>query len=119
MSSSDWNIFNNKIDLTSLSGTGGIAYNNSTVVFSDLLTFTDGLVRVGNNVGLALGASGEVLTMSGGVITWMTPEVVSIPVLSIFGRTGSIVGQSGDYTTTLVTEGSNLYFTDSRAQNAL
>jgi len=40
-------------------------------------------------------------------------------VYSVFGRTGSIVAQNGDYTTNLVTEGSNLYFTTQRVWNAL
>lgn len=40
-------------------------------------------------------------------------------ITSIFGRQGTVIGQIGDYTTDLVTEGMNLYFTDTRAQNAL
>ena len=40
-------------------------------------------------------------------------------VNSVFGRSGSIMGQLGDYTTSLITEGTNFYFTDIRAQNAL
>ncbi|HVX90324.1 MAG TPA: tail fiber domain-containing protein [Candidatus Paceibacterota bacterium] len=36
-------------------------------------------------------------------------------VTSVFGRTGAVTAQSGDYTTDLVTEGSNLYFTPTRA----
>src|SRR3954447_20071259 len=40
-------------------------------------------------------------------------------ISSVFSRTGAIVAQSGDYTTTLVTEGSNLYFTTARAITAL
>lgn len=36
-------------------------------------------------------------------------------VSSVFGRVGAIVAQAGDYTTTLVTEGTNLYFTNTRA----
>jgi hypothetical protein len=35
-------------------------------------------------------------------------------VTSVFGRTGAVVAVSGDYTTSLVTEGSNLYYTESR-----
>lgn len=38
---------------------------------------------------------------------------------SVFGRTGTVTAQAGDYTTSLVTEGSNLYFTDERAQDAV
>ena len=36
-------------------------------------------------------------------------------VPSVFGRAGAVVAQAGDYTTTLVTEGTNLYFTTARA----
>jgi hypothetical protein len=37
-------------------------------------------------------------------------------VSSVFGRTGAVIAVSGDYTTTLVTEGTNLYFTTARAR---
>ncbi len=58
--------------------------------------------------------------MSSGTPTWTNPTTVTIPVTSVFGRTGSILALSGDYNTMLVTEsGTNLYFTDIRAQNAL
>ncbi len=40
-------------------------------------------------------------------------------VSSVFGRTGAVTAQSGDYTTTLVTEGTNLYFTNARARGAI
>jgi len=45
-------------------------------------------------------------------------EVSPSDVNSVFGRTGIVTAQAGDYTTDLVTEGSNLYFTDARAQMA-
>jgi hypothetical protein len=38
----------------------------------------------------------------------------STGVTSFNGRTGAITSQAGDYTTTLVTEGTNLYFTNAR-----
>jgi hypothetical protein len=41
------------------------------------------------------------------------------PVTSVFGRTGAVVATSGDYTTTQVTEGTNLYFTNARARAAI
>jgi hypothetical protein len=44
---------------------------------------------------------------------------ISYPVTSVFGRTGAVVATSGDYTTTQVTEGTNLYFTDTRARAAI
>lgn len=40
-------------------------------------------------------------------------------VTSVFGRTGAVTGQAGDYSTSQVTEGSNLYFTNARARSAL
>ena len=40
-------------------------------------------------------------------------------VTSVFGRYGSIVAQSGDYTTAQVTESGNLYYLDSRARASL
>lgn len=40
-------------------------------------------------------------------------------ISSIFGRQGTVIGQIGDYTTDLVTEGTRLYFTEARAQDAL
>ncbi|MGO4883081.1 MAG: beta strand repeat-containing protein [Bryobacteraceae bacterium] len=42
----------------------------------------------------------------------------SSPVSSIFGRVGAVTAQAGDYTTTQVTEGTNLYFTTARAAGA-
>jgi len=40
-------------------------------------------------------------------------------VSSVFGRTGAVIAQSGDYTTAQVTESGNLYYTDARAQAAI
>jgi hypothetical protein len=41
LSATDWNTFNNKINLTSLSATGGIAYTPGSGVFSDLFIFNN------------------------------------------------------------------------------
>ena len=41
------------------------------------------------------------------------------PVYSVFGRTGAVVSANGDYTTSQVTEGSNLYYTDTRTRASL
>lgn len=43
----------------------------------------------------------------------------SSPISSVFGRTGAVAAQTGDYTTAQVTESGNLYFTNSRAVSAL
>ena len=56
--------------------------------------------------------------MSGGAPIWLTPETVSVPVTSVFGRTGSVIGQAGDYTTSLIAEGTNLYYTAARFDTA-
>ncbi len=61
--------------------------------------------------------------MVNGIPTWMTigsfGSGVSF-VSSVFGRTGDILSMTGDYLSDQITEGiTNLYFTDSRAQNAL
>src|SRR5579871_388508 len=41
------------------------------------------------------------------------------PISSVFGRTGAVTAQTGDYTTSQVTEGSNLYYTLLRWASAL
>ena len=90
--------------LTSFTSSGGITYNNTTGQFSDALVFSGGITRVGNTISLSPGANGEVLSMSGGLPVWLTPAAVSVPVTTVFGRTGSIIGQAGDYTTSLIAE---------------
>ena len=68
------------------------------------------------------GTTTKTLTLNqqdGGTITASWTDFDTAPVTSVFGRTGAVVAQSGDYTTTLVTEGTNLYFTDSRARSAI
>lgn len=64
------------------------------------------------------GTTTKTLTLNqqdGGTITASWTDVDTAPVTSVFGRIGAIIAQSGDYTTTLVTEGTNLYFTNARA----
>jgi len=68
------------------------------------------------------GTTTKTLTLNkqdGGTITASWTDDNTDAVISVFGRTGAIVAQSGDYTTTLVTEGTNLYFTDQRARNVI
>ena len=62
------------------------------------------------------GNSGKFLTTDGSALSWAT---ISVPVTSVFGRTGAVVATAGDYNTDLVTEGStNLYYTNARARAA-
>jgi len=68
------------------------------------------------------GTTTKTLTLNkqdGGTITASWVDQNTDTVLSVFGRTGAIVAQSGDYTTTLVTEGTNLYFTTARARGSV
>jgi hypothetical protein len=65
---------------------------------------TYGLVLVGNSSGTYTPTATSSLGFTG-------------PISSVFGRTGAVTAQSGDYTTSLVTEGSNLYFTNARADS--
>jgi len=56
-----------------------------------------------------------------GITAWNSLPYASqgaAPVTSVFGRTGAVVAASGDYTTTLVTEGTNLYYTQARFDSA-
>lgn len=68
------------------------------------------------------GTTTKTLTLTqqdAGTITASWTDDNTDAVTSVFGRTGAITAQSGDYTTSLVTEGTNLYFTDARARLAL
>jgi hypothetical protein len=49
--------------------------------------------------------------------TWTIPGGGSVN--SVFGRTGNVIATFGDYTTSLVAEGANLYFTNNRARTAI
>ena len=72
------------------------------------------IIKSGGTASQILAANGSVITagsnitISGGTIS------ATNAVTSVFGRTGVVVAVSGDYTTTLVTEGTNLYYTEAR-----
>jgi hypothetical protein len=66
------------------------------------------------------GTTTKTLTLNqqdGGTVTANWSDLQ--PVTSVFGRTGDVVAQSGDYNTLQVTENTNLYFTDQRARFAI
>jgi hypothetical protein len=68
------------------------------------------------------GTATKTLTLNqqdGGTITASWTDIDTAPVTSVFGRTGDVVAASGDYNTSLVTENTNLYFTDARARAAI
>jgi hypothetical protein len=47
----------------------------------------------------------------------ITVKVPVDSVTSVFGRTGAVIALAGDYNTNLVTEGSNLYYTNERVDD--
>ena len=69
-----------------------------------------------SGVTIASPVSGQVLKYNGS--QWVNSSEDN-PVTSVFGRTGAVTAQTGDYTTSQVTEGSNLYYTQTRFDNAL
>ncbi len=86
------------------------------------LTFSTGLTRTANTI--IINAVQNItrlsnLSTNGFVKTNSSDGTLSIDtttyIPSVFGRTGAITAQSGDYTTSLITEGSNLYFTNVRS----
>jgi Chaperone of endosialidase len=74
------------------------------------------------NSAAVTGTTTKTLTLNqqdGGTITASWTDDNTDAVTSVFGRTGAITAQSGDYTTTQVTEGTNLYYTSARFDNDL
>jgi hypothetical protein len=68
------------------------------------------------------GTTTKTLTLNqqdGGVITASWTDFDTAPVSSVFGRAGTVVATSGDYTTAQVTESGNLYYTDARARASI
>ena len=63
-------------------------------------------------------ANGEVLIYNSTSGNWENGPVPSAPVSSVFGRTGAVTAQTGDYTTSQVNEGTNLYYTQARFDTA-
>ena len=63
------------------------------------------------------GTTTKTLTLNqqdGGSVTASWSDLNTDAVTSVFGRTGVVVATGGDYTTTQVTEGTNLYYTEGR-----
>ena len=74
------------------------------------------------NSAAVTGTTTKTLTLTqqdGGTITASWTDINTDAVTSVFGRTGAVVAQSGDYTTAQVTESGNLYYLDSRARASL
>lgn len=63
-------------------------------------------------------ANGQILQTNGTASAWVSTTTLGfpvIPVTSVFGRTGAVIAQMGDYTTAQITEVTNLFFTNARA----
>ena len=116
------------ITLSSISESAtGLEYNNTTGVFSltsgyvipttSSATNWDAAYNDKINSAAVTGTTTKTLTLTqqdGGTITASWTDDNTDAVTSVFGRTGAVIATNGDYTTTLVTEGTNLYYTDVR-----
>lgn len=120
LSSTDWNTFDSKQD--GLFGTGLVKSTAGVITY-----VTDGSAdwnSAYNDTITSAGVTGtstKTLTLNqrdGGTITASWTDATGA-VTSVFGRTGDVVAQTGDYTTTQVTEGTNLYFTNARSRDAI
>lgn len=68
-----------------------------------------------SDVNISSPTNGQAFIFNGS--KWINQTLVT-GVSSVFGRTGAVIAQSGDYTTTLVPEGTNLYYTAARFNTA-
>ena len=120
------------IPLTALSSTAtGLTYTNTTGVFSTTggygipttakqttwdTAYNDSIISAS-----VTGVTTKTLTLNqqdGGTIVTTWTDYDTAPVTSVFGRTGAVVAVNGDYTTSLVTEVTNLYYTQARFDTA-
>lgn len=78
--------------------TGAVVATSGDYSFS-LISGTAAVGQGGTGL-TATGADGNVLTASGGA--WISAAPPSAPVSSVFGRTGAVTAQSGDYSFSLI-----------------
>ena len=129
LSSTDWSTFNNK--QATLSFTAPLVNTSNTISIPAATSLVDGYLdnldwvkfNTAYNDSIisaaVTGTTTKTLTLNqqdGGTITASWTDDNTDAVTSVFGRTGAVVATSGDYTTTQVTEGTNLYYTDVRAR---
>jgi len=134
VSGSVWNSLVNRWKIDSATGnlealsTGGITGVTGTVDFSGSAHSLPAKVgpdagkpatcEVGEQYFATDAVAGQNLFGCTAANTWMLEGGSSAAVTSFFGRVGAVTPQSGDYSTTQVTEGTNLYFTTARASAA-
>jgi Collagen triple helix repeat (20 copies)/Chaperone of endosialidase len=110
-----------------IQGTSGVlSTTNDTNITGSLsgtnltLGFTGQLSTARGGTGLStIGTAGQVLAVNGAGTGLTYIAIPSAPVSSVFGRTGAITAQNGDYTSDQVTEGAtNKYYTNARFDTA-
>jgi predicted heme/steroid binding protein len=121
LSSNDWTIFNSKQN--AITGTGIVLSDNGviTYILNDSANWSYAYYNTIVSADVT-GTTTKTLTLNkqnGGTITASWIDDNTNLVTSVFGRIGDVTAQSGDYSTTLVTEGTNLYYLDSRARAAI
>ena len=124
----DWAIFNGgvwqKVDNTdavvSVNGfTGAVSLTTTNIAEGTNLYFTNvraiSAILTGYVSGAGTISATDTILSAIQKLNGNIGSIVS-GVSSVFGRTGAVVSVNGDYTTSQVTEGTNLYYTDSRAR---
>lgn len=124
----DWAIFNGgvwqKVDNTdavvSVNGfTGAVSLTTTNIAEGTNLYFTNiraiSAILTGYVSGAGIISATDTILSAIQKLNGNIGSIVS-GVSSVFGRTGAVVSVNGDYTTSQVTEGTNLYYTDSRAR---
>ena len=106
-----------------LNGTGIVKSTAGTISYlTDNTANWDAAYNDKINSASVTGTTIKTLTLNqqdGGTITASWTDDNTDAVSSVFGRTGAVVAANGDYTTSQVTEGSNLYFTNARVHSAI
>jgi hypothetical protein len=106
-----------------LNGTGIVKSTAGTISYlTDNTANWDAAYNDKINSAAVTGTTTKTLTLNqqdGGTITASWTDDNTDAVTSVFGRTGAVISANGDYTTTQVTEGSNLYYTDARVHSAI
>jgi hypothetical protein len=106
-----------------LNGTGIVKSTSGTISYlTDNTANWDAAYNDKINSASVSGTTTKVLTLNqqdGGTITASWTDDNTDAVTSVFGRTGAVIAANGDYTTSQVTEGTNLYFTNARVHDAI